>query len=148
MFRRCYAFGTTCRWVINDRIFIPFILFCVHSSVNDSILQPNDMYRQPHLGNIHVVCSELVVDSSPYPDQMVDQHLEMSSTSLYVSRDQDNWTCPYWSPVKTLSHRQPSGRDHRNHVSPLHNPTLLQPRFKLPEENDTISPHTYCKADD
>ncbi len=35
------------------------------------------------------------------------------------------------SPVKTLSPRRPSGQDHGNQMSPLHNLTLLQPRIKL-----------------
>ncbi len=30
------------------------------------------------------------------------------------------------SPVRTLSPRQPSGQDHGNQMSPLHNLTLLQ----------------------
>ncbi len=30
------------------------------------------------------------------------------------------------SPVKTLSPRWPTGQDHRNQMSPLHNLTLLQ----------------------
>ncbi len=35
--------------------------------------------------------SEVIVAtrSSPYPDQMVDQHLEMTTTALNVSGDQD-----------------------------------------------------------
>ncbi len=43
-----------------------------------------------------------VTGSSPYPDQMVDQHLEMTSTALNVSGDQDNWmspTDPQWRPL-------------------------------------------------
>ncbi len=60
-----------------------------------------------------------------------------------------------WSPVKTLSPRRPSGQDHRNQMSPLHNLTLVQPRFKLlilsgqrrmTLFQHNISPSKYCKA--
>ncbi len=34
-------------------------------------------------------------------------------------------------PVKTSSPRRPSGQDHGNQMSPLHNLTLLQPGIKL-----------------
>ncbi len=51
-----------------------------------------------------------VTRSSPYPDQMVDQHLEMTSTALNVSRDQDpRWapeTDPQWRPRHLDSHRE------------------------------------------
>ncbi len=55
--------------------------------------------------------------SSPYPDQMVDQHLEMTSTALNVSRDQD---------PRDMSPRHPSGQDHENQMSHLQNLTLPQ----------------------
>ncbi len=52
----------------------------------------------------------VVTRSSLYPDQMVDQHLEMTSTALNVSGDQNNSMSPRdRSPVKTLSPRRPSG---------------------------------------
>ncbi len=58
--------------------------------------------------------------------------------------------------IKSLSPRWPSGPDHGNQMSPLHNLTLLQPRFKLlilsgqrrmTLFRHTISPSKYCKAD-
>ncbi len=59
--------------------------------------------------------------SSPYPDQMVDQHLEMTSTALNVSRDQDTEMNP-----RDMSPRHPSGQDHENQMSHLQNLTLPQ----------------------
>ncbi len=68
--------------------------------------------------------------SSPFPDQMVDQHPEITSTALNVSRDQDTLMSPRdRSPLKTLSPRRPSGQVLRNQMSPLHNLTLLQLEF-------------------
>ncbi len=61
-----------------------------------------------------------------------------------------------WSPVKTSSPRQQSEQDQWNQMSPLHNLTLLQPRFKLlilsGQRRMTLFRHTissskYCKAD-
>ncbi len=50
---------------------------------------------------------------SPYPDQMVDQHLETTSTALNVSGDQGTKMSPRdRSPVRTSSPRQPLGKDH------------------------------------
>ncbi len=67
-----------------------------------------------------------VTRSSPYPDQMVDQHLETASKALNVSGDQDTKMSPRdRSPVRTSSHRQPSGKDHWNQWSP-YILTLLQ----------------------
>ncbi len=67
-----------------------------------------------------------VTRSSPYPDQMVDQHLETTSTALNFSRDKDTWMSPRdRATVRTSSPRQPSGKDHWNQWSP-YNRTLLQ----------------------
>ncbi len=67
-----------------------------------------------------------VSKSNPYPDQMVDQHLEMTSLALNVSEDQDTRMSPRdRSPVRTSLPRQPSGKDHWNQLSP-YNLTLLQ----------------------
>ncbi len=69
--------------------------------------------------------------SSPYPDQMVDHHLETTSTALTVSGDQDTWMSPRdRSPVRTSSPREPSGQDHWNQWSP-YTLTLLQLLVRL-----------------
>ncbi len=57
--------------------------------------------------------------SSLYPDQMVDQHLERTSTALNISGDQDTKISSRdRSPVKTSSPRQPSEKDHWKQLSP------------------------------
>ncbi len=65
-----------------------------------------------------------VTRCSPYPDQMVDQHLEMTSTALNVSGDRTQMSPRDRSPVRTSSPRQPSRKDHWNQWSP-YNLTLL-----------------------
>lgn len=41
-------------------------------------------------------------ESSPYPDQMLDLHLVMTTTALNISEDHDDWTSRRdRSPVKT-----------------------------------------------
>ncbi len=85
----------------------------------------NDIYANISL---FLSYSEVTVAtrSSPYPNQMVDQHLETTSSALNVSRDQGTEMIPRdRSPVRTLSPRQPSGKDHWNQWSP-YNLTLLQ----------------------
>ncbi len=70
-----------------------------------------------------------VTGSSPYPDQMVDQHLETTSkapTALNVSGVQGTKMSPRdRSPVRTSSPRQPSGKDPWNQWT-TYTLTLLQ----------------------
>ncbi len=67
-----------------------------------------------------------VTRSSPYPDHMVDQHLETTSTALNFSGVQDTQMSPRdRSPVRTSSPRQLLGKDHWNQWSP-YSLTLLQ----------------------
>ncbi len=79
-----------------------------------------------------------VTRSSPYPDQMVDQHLETTSTALNVSGPGHLHEPQRQIPVRTPSPRQPSGKDHWNQLSP-YNLTLQQLElncwFIWPEEN-------------
>ncbi len=64
--------------------------------------------------------------SSLFPDQIVDQHLETTSTALNISGDQDTLMSPRdRSPVRTLSPRHLSGKYHWKQWSP-YNLTLLQ----------------------
>ncbi len=77
--------------------------------------------------------------SSLFPDQMVDQHLETTSTALNISGDQGTLMSPRdRSPVRTLSPRHLSGKYHWKQWSP-YNLTLLQLElnywFVWPEEN-------------
>ncbi len=60
------------------------------------------------------------------PDQMVEHHLETTSTALNVGGDQGTKMSPRdRSPARTSSPRQPSGKDHWNQWSP-YTLTLLQ----------------------
>ncbi len=68
--------------------------------------------------------------SSLYPVQMVDQHLEMTSTTLNVSETRMTRWARGRSPAETSSPKQPSAQDQRNQMSPLHNLTLLQHGIK------------------
>ncbi len=64
--------------------------------------------------------------SSLYPDQMVDQHLETTTTALNISGDQDTQMSPRdRSPVRTSSPRHPSGKDPWNQWT-TYTLTLLQ----------------------
>ncbi len=64
--------------------------------------------------------------SRSYTDQMVDHHLETTSTALNISGDQGTQMSPRdRSPVRTSTPRQPSGKDHWNQWSP-YTLTLLQ----------------------
>ncbi len=58
---------------------------------------------------IYISAVTAVTRSSPYRDQMVDQHLETTSTALTVSGDQDTWapeTDLQWEPRHLDIHRE------------------------------------------
>jgi hypothetical protein len=89
--------------------------FCYSNLLKDCNAKPTEISRCTcyirKMASILILVSFILVPRSPepprfspYPDQMVDQHLEMTFTALNISGDQNNSMSPRdLSPVKTMS---------------------------------------------